>query len=99
MQLWKRLWFHSCMVSPITRRPRWCRRAATVELSTPPLMATAMGALDVGMRNRRDLAQMLYRSSDRLNQMIDLLGGVGAAEREADTRARAVDGQADRRKH
>src|SRR5438876_1058503 len=76
------------MVRPITRRPRWCRRAATVELSTPPLMATAMGALDMGMRNRRDLAQML-----------DLLGGVGAAEREADTRARAVDGQADRRKH
>src|SRR5580704_18367096 len=38
----KRRWFQSCMVRPTIGWPRSARMAATVELSTPPLMATAM---------------------------------------------------------
>src|ERR1039458_3384633 len=39
----RRRWFHNCMVMPTTVRPSRTSMAATVELSTPPLMATAMG--------------------------------------------------------
>ena len=45
----RRRWFQSCIVRPTMAWPRSWRMAATVELSTPPLIATATvaaGAVD-----------------------------------------------------
>ena len=61
--------------------------AATVELSTPPLIATAMGrfkVIDSGMRvhRRGNLAEVSDTVLDRVNESVHLLAGVGAAERE-----------------
>src|SRR5437588_398052 len=69
------------MVRPTTERPWRTRSAATVELSTPPLMATAIGAVS-GMH--ADSAQMGDRGLDGLDECIDLLDGVGAAEQSGE---------------
>src|ERR1700719_329599 len=44
----RRRWFQSCIVRPTIAWPRACRIAATVELSTPPLIATATVPAAVG---------------------------------------------------
>src|SRR5450755_4362887 len=46
-----RRWFQSCMVSPMTGCPSARSMAATVEESTPPDMATAMGGVLCMLRN------------------------------------------------
>ena len=85
----RRRWFQSCMVRPMTVRPWRASSAATVELSTPPLMATAMGAL----RHRTgNPPQMRDRRGQRLHQRVHLLGRVGAAQRNAQAGARALGG-------
>src|ERR1022692_2807168 len=61
--------------------------AATVELSTPPLMATAMGA---GSGMDGNSSQMGYRGFQRVHQGIHLFGRGGAAEGEAQAGARTV---------
>src|ERR1017187_2418335 len=87
----RRRWFHNCMVMPTTVRPSRTSMAATVELSTPPLMATAMG--DSGMH--RDPAQMRDAGADGFDERVHLRGGVGAAEGEAHAGAGAEVTQAD----
>src|SRR6516162_66865 len=72
---------------PTTARPSRTSRAATVELSTPPLMATAMGCCS-GMHG--DSAQVGHGRGDRVGERVDLFGGVGPAEREAHAGAGAV---------
>ena len=74
------------MVMPTTVRPSRTSMAATVELSTPPLMATAMG--NSGMHG--DPAQMRHAGADGLDEGVDLLDGVGAAEGETHAGAGAV---------
>src|SRR5690349_22393280 len=83
------------MVSPTTLRPWRTRSAATVELSTPPLMATAMGFS--GMH--ADSAQMGDAGLDGFDQRVNLLGGVGAAERKTHAGTGAVVGEPDRLEH
>src|SRR5437762_6280456 len=67
------------MVMPTTVRPSRTNMAATVELPTPPLMATAMG--NSGMH--RNPAQMRHAGSDGLDQRVHLTRRVRAAEGEA----------------
>src|ERR1035441_10392388 len=69
--------------------------AATVELSTPPLMATAMG--NSGMH--RDPAQMRHAGSDGFDERVHLPGGIAAPQGEAHAGARAVVAQADSLQH
>src|SRR5678815_989037 len=91
-----RLWFHSCMVSPTTLRPSRTKSAATVELSTPPLIATAMGCSDMhcsdmncsGMHGNS--AQVRDRGFERFHERVHLLDCVETAERESHAGARAV---------
>src|ERR1017187_1952781 len=105
----RRRWFHNCMVMPTTVRPSRTSMAATVELSTPPLMATAMGRElaggsacptetatamgDSGMH--RDPAQMRDAGADGFDERVHVRGGVGAAEGEAHAGAGAEVTQAD----
>src|SRR5262252_6961775 len=86
-----RRWFHSCIVSPTMGWPWRARSAATVELSTPPLMATAIEAS--GMDG--DSAQVRGGLGDRFGKGIDLFGGIGTAEREPHARTGALTGEAD----
>src|SRR5664280_1663379 len=80
---------------PTTVRPWRTSMAATVELSTPPLMATAIGSS--GMH--RDPAQMRHAGADAFDQGVHLLRRVGAAEGEAHAGARAQIAQADGLQH
>ena len=50
----KRRWFHSCIVRPTIVCPRSRNIAATVELSTPPLIATATVLSIVAARSASD---------------------------------------------
>src|ERR1039458_2922021 len=86
-----RRWFHNCMVMPTTVRPWRTSIAATVELSTPPLMATAMG--NSGMH--RNPAQMRHAGADGLDERVHLGGGIAAPEGEAHAGARAIVREAD----
>src|SRR5437660_5674064 len=83
------------MVRPTTERPWRTSSAATVELSTPPLMATAMGFS--GMH--ADSAQVGDAGLDGVDERVHLLRGVGAAEREAHAGAGTVVGEADGFEH
>src|ERR1019366_4914355 len=91
----RRRWFHNCMVMPTTVRPSRTSMAATVELSTPPLMATAMG--NSGMH--RDPAQMRHAGSDGFDERVPLPGGIAAPQGEAHAGARAIVAQADSLQH
>src|SRR5438045_6026913 len=91
----KRLWFQSCMVRPIMLWPFRASRPATVELSTPPLMATAIGFSGMGGSQWRNLAQMRDRVHHGLDQRIDLLRRVGSAERKTDAGARPLSPESD----
>src|SRR5256885_2032207 len=84
------------MVRPTTGLPSRTRSAATTELSTPPLMATAMGFVS-GMH--ADSAQMGDARLDGLHERVDLFGGVGAAERETHAGAGAVVGESNGLQH
>src|SRR5262245_18602067 len=79
------------MVMPTTVRPSRTSMAATVELSTPPLMATATG--NSGMH--RNPAQVRDAGADSFYERVHLLDGIGAAEGEAHAGAGAVVAQAD----
>src|SRR6185437_9454540 len=83
------------MVMPTTVRPSCTSIAATVELSTPPLMATAMG--NSGMH--RNPAQMRHAGSDGFDQRVHLARGIGAAEGEAHAGAGAIVAQSDGLQH
>src|SRR5690242_17798568 len=88
------------MVRPTTLAPSCASSPATAELSTPPLMATAMRSRS-GMRtsNGRYAPQMLHRFGNRFDQVFHLPGGVQAAQREAERAARAIGREADRQQH
>src|SRR5438876_11775393 len=80
----------------------WPSRAsspATVELSTPPLMATAIGFSGMGWCQRRNLAQMRDRIHHCLNERVHLLLGIRPAEREPDARTRPLRRQPDGKQH
>src|SRR3954447_19632393 len=79
------------MVMPTTLRPSRTSMAATVELSTPPLMATATG--NSGMH--RNPAQMGDAGGNGRDERLHLLGGVGASQGEAHAGARTVVAQTD----
>src|SRR5260370_19119458 len=79
------------MVMPTTVRPSRTSMAATVELSTPPLMATAIG--NSGMHG--DPAQMRHAGADGFDEGVHLLDGIAAAEGEAHAGAGAAVTQAD----
>src|ERR1019366_1214636 len=79
------------MDNPTTVFPWRTSSAATVELSTPPDIATAMGALlesSSGMDG--NAAQVRHRGFERLCQPIHLGGGVGAAQRKTHAGAGAI---------
>src|SRR5450432_2134364 len=92
---------------PTTVRPWRTSMAATVELSTPPLMATAMGDAMGGTPGgamaksgmHRNPSQVRYTSPDGFDERVHLLGRIAAAEGEAHTGARAVVTQADGLQH
>src|ERR1035441_6519748 len=75
------------MVMPTILWPWRTSSAATVELSTPPLMATAMGA-GSGMYGYS--SQMGYRRFERLQQGIHLFSRGSAAEGKTQAGAGAV---------
>src|SRR5262249_20222219 len=83
------------MVIPTIGRPWRTRSAATVELSTPPLIATAMGSS--GMHGNP--AEMCYRRANRLDQRIDLLRCVPAAQRKTHAGTGAVISESDGSEH
>src|SRR5260370_18491085 len=79
------------MVMPTTVRPSRTSMAATVELSTPPLIATAMGSS--GMHG--DPAHMRHAGANGFDESVDLLDGIAAAEGEPHAGARAIVTQTD----
>src|SRR5260370_31881560 len=87
------------MVSRIMLWPSRASRPATVELSTPPLMATAMVFAGMGGCQGRNFSEMGDGVHYSVNQGVDLLLGVGSTERKPDTGARALRSQADREEH
>src|SRR5262245_55784616 len=87
------------MVSPMMLWPSRASSAATVELSTPPLIATAMGFSSMGGSARRDPAQMGDRVGDGVDQGVDLFGRIGSPEREANAGASALRRQSDGQQH
>src|SRR6185295_19544544 len=92
------------MVRPMTGRPRDASSAATVELSTPPLIATAIGRAvfaesGMGFRNRGDFTKVGNRLFDGIGKHIHLLAGVALAKRKANARARLVGRQSDGGQH
>src|ERR1022692_2989667 len=103
------------MVMPTTVRPWLTSMAATVELSTPPLMATAMeGELAGGVPSgsacptatamgcsgmHGNPAQMRHAGADGFDERVHLRGGVAAPQGEAHAGARAIIGEADGLQH
>src|SRR4029077_465698 len=102
------------MVRPTTLSPRSCSSAATVELSTPPLMATAIVPLVCPLfmeilrasagaclfaREGRKLAQALDNAGKHANGIFDLLGGGAAADADPQARARLQRREADGGQH
>src|SRR5215472_9503591 len=80
-------------------RPWHASRPATVELSTPPLIATAIVFSGMGRRQRRNFSKMRDRINYGVEQRVDLLDGIGPAQRKADAGARPLGGEADREQH
>src|SRR5260370_36593650 len=97
----RRRWFQSCIVSPITGRPWRTRSAATVELSTPPLIATAMGkATAIGKSGMHgNSAQVRDGSFESACQGVHLFEGVRAAQGKAHAGTGAIARETDGRKH
>src|SRR5229473_31753 len=95
----RRLWFQSCMVSPMMLWPSRTSNPATVELSTPPLIATVIVFSGMGGSERRNLSQMRHRVRYSLDQDVDLLWRVGSPERKSDAGARPLRREADSQKH
>src|ERR1035437_108538 len=87
------------MVMPTTVRPWRTSMAATVELSTPPLMATAMGGAMGNSGMHRNPAQVRHARADGFDERVHLPGGIGAAERKAHAGPGAVVTQADGLQH
>src|ERR1039458_2926760 len=99
------------MVMPTTVRPWRTNMAATVELSTPPLMATAMGGELAGgsacptstaMGNsgmHRNPAQMRHTGTDGLDERVHLSDGIAAAQGEAHAGASTIVREADGLQH
>src|SRR5260370_39564769 len=87
------------MVSPMMLWPSRASRPARVELSTPPLMATAMVFSGMGGCQGRNFSEMGDGVHYSVNQGVDLLLGVGSTERKPDTGPRALRGQAEREEH
>src|SRR5260370_38948617 len=79
------------MVTQTTARTSSRSMGATVEMSTPPLMATAIG--NSGMQG--DPAQLRHAGADGFDEGVHLLDGIAAAEGEAHAGAGAVVTQAD----
>src|ERR1039458_2245742 len=85
------------MVIPTTARPSRTSIAATVELSTPPLMATAMGDSEMpGSSMNADPAQMRHARPNGVDQCVYLLHRIAAPQRKAHTGARALIGEPNR---
>src|ERR1039457_1604136 len=76
------------MVMPTTVRPWRTSIAATVELSTPPLMATAMG--NSGMH--RNPAQMRHAGADGLEDVGGREGSAGTGRAGGDGEAAQIEG-------
>ena len=94
------------MVIPMTRWPSRISMPATVELSTPPDMATRMVSgissvvrLPARSAFRRDTAKMSDAVDDGVGESVYLFHGVGCAERDADRRAGLAVAQADGAQH
>src|SRR4051794_20690933 len=83
------------MVSPTMRSPRECSRAATVELSTPPDIATAV--MESGMDG--DTAQLARAGRDCVDQRVYLLDGVRTANGNTKTGSSVVTAEPDRGQH
>src|SRR4051812_41740695 len=79
------------MVIPTTVRPSRTSMAATTELSTPPLMATAMGCS--GMDGNP--AKMRHARRDGLDQSIDLFHRVGTPQRKPHAGTGAIVSESD----
>src|SRR6266481_4337410 len=94
-----RRWFQSCIVSPMILWPSRASRPATVELSTPPLIATAMGLSGMGWSQWRDFAQMSDRVYYRFDEGVDLFNRIGSAEGEANAGAGPLGAQSDSEHH
>src|SRR5579863_10278962 len=71
------------MVMPMTRSPARFSMPATTELSTPPDIATAMVCSDIG---RRQLSETSHYLNHRVDQRVDLLRRVRAAQRKTHAR-------------
>src|SRR5260370_8150220 len=84
------------MVSPMMLWPSRASRPARVELSTPPLIATAMVFSGMGGCQGRNFSEMGDGVHYSVNQGVDLLLGVGSPQRKPDTGARALRSQAAR---
>src|SRR5579863_3813872 len=82
------------MVRPATLWPSRLSNAATVELSTPPDIATAIRSAIVRAHCRRDPAQMCDAGFDRFDQSIDLFFRVLGPERKTHAGARFLRRQA-----
>src|SRR4051812_35101824 len=78
------------MVSPTTGAPCRCSRPATTELSTPPDMATAMGATELSGKTLLLLSQFFGSARRCIHQCFHLLGRVVTPEREPHARARVL---------
>src|SRR5438045_494978 len=79
--------------------PFLASRPATVELSTPPLMATAMMFSDMGGSQRRNFSEMRARVHHGVNQRVDLRLGIRSPQRKPDAAARPLQRLADRQQH
>src|SRR3954454_18999775 len=88
------------MVMPTTERPSRTSIAATTELSTPPLIATAMGRSKMGTSGMHgNPAQMRYAGPDGLDKGVHLLHRVGAPQGETHARPGAIVAQPDGLQH
>src|ERR1039458_6902130 len=99
------------MVMPPPVRPGRTSMAGAVELSTPPLMATAMGEELAGgsacptstamgsSGMHRNPAQMRHAGADGLDERVHLGRSIAAPEGEAHAGARAIVGEADGLQH
>src|SRR4051794_11455725 len=95
----RRRWFQSCMVRPIILWPSRARRPATVELSTPPLIATAMGLSGMCGSQWRNFSEVRNRAGYGVDEGVHLLRCVRAAERKANAGAGAPLSGADGEQH
>src|SRR5271169_685775 len=96
-----RLWFQSCMVSPMTLCPSARSMAATAEESTPPDMATAMVLGFVMLRvnslllvHWRQFSQPRHGLRHQRQRDVDILRSVLLPQAEPNAAMRAIASQA-----